>query len=576
MLETHALKCDDTFPCPNELRRRIDFWIEVFRTWRTDQVVFHDSAVPERVYVVLDTTATCKRRGSASSIEKRRTKIRTTLQQIASKLESGQTKWSAEERHLLGLFPNRKVSEIRTAAKNVRCQQGNRDRFAQALQRYGTYRSLVQDVLKKSDLPSDIQYLPFVESAYNPKAYSRVGAAGLWQIMPRTARTLGLQLSATMDERLDPQAATWAAARYLREATEVLTAVAKAKDPHVTSGRLNPFVITSYNYGVAGMRRAINEVGPDYIQVLRKYKSRSFRTAVRNFYASFLAARYVARNAERYFGNINDDPPLRYDIVVLKRDTSVKRIREVFSVSEEQLKVFNPGLTRYVWNGWRLVPKGYQLKLPVLDGGRAVQTAKLDKLPGEKLEFAGGNYKVRKGDTACGIAQAFQVKCSDIINANALGKRALIRVGQKLFIPGKDGAKTTVASVPGAVPELTGGTYTVRKGDTACDIARAFRVDCKALIHANGLNSRGLIYVGQNLLVPGKEGATKVASTSEVTPELTGGTYTVRKGDTACDIARAFRVDCKALIHSNGLGSRGLIYVGQNLLVPGKEGATKV
>ena len=80
--------------------------------------------------------------------------------------------------------------------RSIRCQQGNHDRFQDALQRFGTYHEMVREALQTAGLPQDIQYLPFVESAYNPFAYSRVGAAGLWQIMPRTGRNLGLRLNA--------------------------------------------------------------------------------------------------------------------------------------------------------------------------------------------------------------------------------------------------------------------------------------------------------------------------------------------------------------------------------------------
>ncbi|MCP4231322.1 MAG: lytic transglycosylase domain-containing protein, partial [bacterium] len=170
-------------------------------------------------------------------------------------------------------------------------------------------------------MSEDILYLPFVESAFNPKAYSSAGAAGLWQIMPRTGRTLGLQLNATIDERFDPESATWAAARYLRNSTDSLTKLAKEIDPNISDSAINPFVITSYNYGVSGMRRAIRQFGPDYITVLNKYKSASFRTAVRNFYSSFLAARYVAQNFEKYFGDFRADDGDKRSVVVLKRPT---------------------------------------------------------------------------------------------------------------------------------------------------------------------------------------------------------------------------------------------------------------
>ncbi len=440
-VERHDLQCDDTFPCPPEIRRRVDFWVKVFRSWTTDQVIFHDTQRPERVYSVKRTTATCRRRGAAPAIERERKRIRRLLNGIATKLDKKTTKWSDEEQALLELFPDRRAGTLRTSAKNIRCQQGNRDRFVGALKRYGRYRNHVVQVLREHNLSEDIQYLPFVESAYNPKAYSRVGAAGLWQIMPRTARKLGLQLNATIDERFDPEAATWGAARYLSRSTATLTALAEKKNGKITKGQINPFVITSYNYGVAGMSRAINKIGPDYVQVLKKYRSRAFRTAVKNFYSSFLAARYVAKNAERYFGSVARAQPLRYSAAALKQPTSVDRVTQVFGVSAAELKALNPALTRFVWNGWRLIPEGYTLRLPYRKDQWFEQVAKLNSLPAEQPQLSGRQYIVRRGDTACRIARAFDVRCRDLIELNRLGRRALIRVGQKLDIPGRPSTK---------------------------------------------------------------------------------------------------------------------------------------
>ncbi|MDH3638804.1 MAG: LysM peptidoglycan-binding domain-containing protein [Gammaproteobacteria bacterium] len=460
-VERHELKCDDTFPCPPEIRRRVDFWIMVFRAWNTNQVIFHDTQRPERVYSVKRTKATCRRRGAARSIEVERERIRGRLRGIAAKLDKKTKKWSREEKALLALFPDGSAKTIRTAAKNIRCQQGNRDRFIEALKRYGKYRNHIIEVLRDHDLSEDIQYLPFVESAYNPKAYSRVGAAGLWQIMPRTARTLGLQLNATIDERFDPEAATWGAARYLSRSTATLTKFANKKNRNVTQGQINPFVITSYNYGVAGMSRAINQIGPDYVKVLDKYRSRAFRTAVKNFYSSFLAARYVAKNADRYFGSVAQSSPFRYSAVALKRPTSVQRITKVFGVPAAKLKALNPALTRFVWNGWRLIPEGYTLKLPHHKDDWFERVAKLNSLPAEQPQLSGQQYVVQRGDTACRIARAFDVRCRDLIELNRLGRRALIRVGQKLDIPGQQRKQPKLvvakAEAVNLVPPAAGG-----------------------------------------------------------------------------------------------------------------------
>ncbi len=450
-VDRHPLACGSVFPCPPEIERRVDFWIKVFRTWSTDQIIFHDNVHPERVYSVKTTKSRCSRKRPGRAVTREKRRIAAQLRQIAAKLKAGSRKWTREQKDVLKLFPTRDAAEIRRAAKRVRCQQGNRDRFREALRRFGRYRDYVLHTLRDSGLPEDLQYLPFVESAYNPKAYSPAGAAGLWQIMPRTARTLGLQLNATVDERFDPEAATWGAARYLLNATKKLQDAVLAKTGrNATVTEINPFVITSYNYGVSGMRRAIKQFGPDYITVLRKYKSPYFRTAVKNFYASFLAARYAAQNAEQYFGEFETDGAMQYSLISLTRPTSVKRIQKVFGVSAQELKDMNPALTRYVWRGWRLIPEGYALRLPYKKRGWETQVAKLERLTAEQPQLSGRKYVVRRGDTACGIAEIFSVKCRDLIQANGLGRRALIRVGQKLDIPGKPRrpSKTVVAKRP--------------------------------------------------------------------------------------------------------------------------------
>lgn len=445
-VEKHNLNCGDTFPCPPEIQRRVDFWVMVFRKWNTNQVIFHDTNRPERVYSVKKTKFTCSRKKAAKSVERERSRIKNGLLGVAKKLTQAEPKYSKDEKELLALFPTKNAKEVKRAAYNVRCQQGNRDRFLEALKRYEFYKDHILQVLRDADLSEDILYLPFVESAYNPRAYSRVGAAGLWQIMPRTARTLGLQLSATIDERFDPEAATRAAARYLRRSTDKLTAKAKEEVPSVTRSQINPFVITSYNYGVSGMWRAIDRMGPDYIAVLKKYKSPGFRTAVRNFYSSFLAARYVAQNAQRYFGDISVDNEFRYSVVVLKQSTSAQRVSKVFGVPGDELRKLNPALTRNVWKGWRLIPDGYSLHLPYRKDQWQKQVARLDRLKPESPLLSGNQYVVVRGDTACEIARVHRIGCRDLIQLNNLGRRALIRVGQKLEIPAKAGTATTVAS----------------------------------------------------------------------------------------------------------------------------------
>jgi len=435
LLGSHGLKCDKIFPCPDELKPRVTFWIDVFTQHGDDTIILHDSENPQRVYKVIKTTTRCSRRNEARSIKNAKASVRNQLLQIADKRAQGVTQFSGEKQHLAELVKNEKPAEIRKAAKRIRCQGGVADQFLRALERHGTYGPMVVTTLKKAGLPTDIQYLPFVESSYRPTAYSRVGAAGMWQIMPRTARTLGLKISSTVDERLDPELASAAAARYFLDSRKRLGDTAR----NIKSAKkysLYPFVITSYNYGASGMVRAMDKVGPDYMDVLNKYKAGGFQIAVKNFYSSFLAARHVAQNADEYYPNHKVAQPLAVDVVTIKTPASIERLMSVFSVSEDTLKKYNTSLMRLVWTGRRFVPKGYKLKLPKAAAGRSEQVAKLYKLPAEEPKYIEYSYRVKRGDTACGIAKKEAVSCRELIALNNLGRRALIRTGQIITIPG--------------------------------------------------------------------------------------------------------------------------------------------
>lgn len=543
----HKMQCNSAFPCPPDLQDRVNFWIDIYGRWDSQDSVLHDALVPHRVYAVFEGRA-CGRKGNTSFVKEQKKRISGELHTLAKQLDRNSTINSGYRRHLLKLFPDRSSAEIRRAASDIRCQTGNRDGFQAALRRFGTYGPIVRNVLKSSGLPRDIQYLPFVESSYNPKAYSRVGAAGMWQIMPATARDLGLELNATVDERLDPEAASWAAARYLKKARATLTKAARKKDPQVKDSELSPFVITSYNYGMNGMRRAITKIGPDYMQVLNKYRSGSFQVAVKNFYAGFLAARHVAKNQKKFFGSVMPGRPLRYDTLVLDRPVSISRIKNVFNLSEAQLKEFNPALTRFVWHGWRTIPDGYRLRLPPRVSGWQNAVARLKMMPPEALPSGSVEYTVRAGDTACGVAAAFNADCDVLIAMNGLNRQAVIQVGQKLQVPSLAQRRQNVAR---------GGKYIVTSGDTACSIARRYGVGCDDLLAANGLGRGSVLGVGMTLIIPGSLGQSPSAG------------YTVGKGDSVCSIASRHSVDCDKLLAANGLTKGEYIFPGQSLTIPG-------
>ncbi len=545
--------CSQAFPCPDEIRRRVDFWIAVFSAWSNTDAVLHDTNTPSRVFEVIYDGGSCQE----PAVKSKRKKLKADLQALANNLRSGRGPQGENQRKLSLLFSPLTAEPVSETAENLRCQLGVKDQFEEALANFQRYSPMTSRIIKEAGMPKDLVYLPFVESSYRPDAYSKAGAAGMWQIMPGTARSLGMDLNATVDERLDPEAATRAAMQYFKKAKKSLTEKAKQTLPNISAAQINPFIVTSYNYGVNGMRRAIDEVGPYYYKVLNEYKSPAFQVAVKNFYASFLAARHLAINAEQYFGNIKGLKPIKQQTLILQNAVSIERIKEQFDLTEADLKPLNLGLTRFAWNNWRLIPAGYRLRLPFDNDKWERQIASLRALPPEPQSKNKTIYRVRRGDTACGIANAFAVKCRDLIDANSLGRKAIVQLGQRLVVPGRSTGKNSTAGV-------RKGEYTVKRGDTACTVASRLSVPCKELIRLNKLGRQGKILVGQKLRVPG----TVQGNTTSAKVLAKATKYKVKSGDTLCQIAERFDVPCSQLRRDNRVSKKGNIRVGQVLKLP--------
>lgn len=559
---SHHLDCSADFPCPTALHRRVDFWVEVFSRWDKNTAILHDYDEPWRVYQTIDGVKACNEKG----VKRERKRLQANLNALADRLKKDQTPKGKIQRHLAKQFDRLNSRIVYKGAKNIRCQLGVQDQFSNALSRFQRYKGLVSEIIADTGMPEDLLYLPFVESSYRANAYSKVGAAGMWQIMPNTARSLGMDLNAVLDERLDPEAATRGAMRYFKNAQNKLIPLAREIRPGISVSEINPFIVTSYNYGVNGMRRAIKQVGPDFPKVLDEYKSAAFQVAVKNFYASFLAARHLARHADVYFDAIKADSALRYQTFILPVPTSVERIKYQFDLREKEIKPLNPALTRFAWNNWRLIPAGYRLHLPYRKHRWLTQIDKLKALPPEPQSEFKLVYRVRKGDTACAIANAFRVKCKELISVNRLGKRAALRIGQKLDIPGR-APKAATQAVAKADKMGRTGSYTVKSGDTACGIAKRYGVACRELIRVNQLGRKAKISIGQGLQIPGLSEAVAQAGVTSSSLE-----YTVKRGDTVCEIAQRYAIACKKLISENQLNRKGAIHIGQVLTIYGRSG----
>ncbi len=191
--------------------------------------------------------------------------------------------------------------------------------------------------------------------------------------MPGTGRRF-LRVNDAVDERLDPYRATEAAAQLLDYNYRLLGTW--------------PLALTAYNHGAAGMRRARDSMGTsDIATIARKYRSPSFGFASRNFYVSFLAALEISRNPEKYFGNLSRQTPLRTMEVEMPSYVPLSALQKTLKIERSHLATLNPALRPTVWEGQRLVPKGYRLRLPADTG--AMTTAQLADKIGPLDQYAG-------------------------------------------------------------------------------------------------------------------------------------------------------------------------------------------
>lgn len=434
----YNLSCNQSFPCPDEIKDRVYFWVAIFSKYHDDQVVLHDAKEPWKVYDVIDTPLSCEQSGRTNNkIQKKREQIKTTLLSIYKK-QKNQQPLSPLESVLFDYFKDSDTKEFKKASKRVRCQNGLKSLFSKGIGVYNHYQKDIVNFLDQHNVSKDIQYLPFVESAYNPTAYSKVGAAGMWQIMPSTARKLGLTVNNTIDERFDPLKASKGAALYLKQSNDHLrTYITKLgmTDHHL----LGPFVITSYNYGVLGAKNMLKKVGLNYSKILTDYKGKRSKTAVQNFYSSFLAARYVAIHRDKFFDtarlNANFNKPIK---ITMQKELTAKTLISFLNLDTTQFKSLNPILRKKIWDGRKRIPVKTNINLP---HDHAINTSQLEQLWTKNFDDPIVNelkYKVRSGDTACSIAKNHNIACKKLISENNLGRRGLIRRGQILTIPFKE------------------------------------------------------------------------------------------------------------------------------------------
>jgi len=478
-----------SIPRPANLETEVQFWVRIYSEVTTSEGLIHDNRHLGVVYERVDLKPGQSYRSRERATDRVKSGYRTILRNLAKGKRDG---LSREEARVLALWPEGTSNrELRDAAGRLRFQLGQADKFRAGIIRSGEWKDYIEDTLREHGLPTELAALPHVESSFTPHAYSRIGAAGLWQFTRSTGRRF-MRIDHVVDERLDPFRATQSAARLLKQNRE-------------TTGSW-PLAITAYNHGAAGMRRAVRKLGTrDIDTIVRKYNGRTFGFASRNFYVEFLAALDVSQNYRRYFGELELNEPVDYEIFSLSFYTKAHDLVRALGIDESEFKSANPAFRPAVWRGAKYIPRKMSLRMPRVYMTRSMDDmlASIPSVAQHAAQTRDLTYKVRRGDALSTIARRFHVRVSDLVAINGLRSRHRIRVGQILKLP--DNGRSSPARVnvaksdPIEVP--ADGRYTVRRGDTVEGIATRFNLSEQQILSANSLRNRNRIYVGQTLFL---------------------------------------------------------------------------
>lgn len=490
---------DEIFPLPASLKSAVDFWCKTFSQWRMDQVVLHDDEHLGVVYRILEIPGPVAEGLTVSQrqwVRSQETLLAAELSRVYSDLLAGR-RLDPDGQELADAI-QRGNGKIQGAAERVRSQRGVRERFLRGLETSGGYIEWFRDAFRSQGLPEDLAYLPHVESSFSNVARSSVGAAGMWQFMPSTAR-LFMTVDSAVDERLNPVTAARSAARFFGEMHRKLGSW--------------PLAITSYNHGLGGMSRARDAYGNDIGRIVREYDSPSFGFASRNFYVEFLAARRIAKSPERHFPEgVRFHSSLSMKPWTLRRSMSAPEIGRHIGTSTSTLSYLNPGWTSQALSGKKQLRAGVTIWIPA---GRPVEdlpdppeiTVAARSAPSTSQQR---KHKIASGETLWSIARRYGVSVDALKAENGLSARTPIVPGNVLELPDGNRSQKIIRVAQKTVKKnntrmtasLQARKHRVKNGETAVRIATNYRVPLQKLLAVNKMNDRSVIRPGQMLTIP--------------------------------------------------------------------------
>ena len=350
------------FPTDPFVRRQVRFWEAVFQKYQSNSVIIHDLVDPLAMIDVINFDHYITNAGNVTSIASSEqtnlvknyiSRYDVAVERFA-KFKEAAVKFGPIEQRLNDVYSKDPASLTRLYKGDVkfRGQGGLSDTFISAAARAQEYMPYMERAFRQYGLPVSLTRLPFVESMFNLQARSKVGASGIWQFMPQTAREF-MYVGTLVDERNNPYKATHAAAQLFLENYRELKSW--------------PLAITAYNHGRGGMSKAAKAMGTNQLgNIISNYKSSSFGFASKNFYAEFLAAArtYELVTSTGLVKAKIDSPAM--DIIALSKPATLRSLSRITSLSPEAIAKLNPCLSTNITTKYldEALPKSYEIRLP--------------------------------------------------------------------------------------------------------------------------------------------------------------------------------------------------------------------
>jgi membrane-bound lytic murein transglycosylase D len=414
-----------------------------------------------------------------------------------------------------------------------------------AWQRSGRYHAMIQRVLQQEGVPQDLIYLAQAESGFQPLALSRAGARGMWQFMAQSGEIYGLQRSWWVDDRQDPEKATRAAGRHL-------------KDLYNQFGDWY-LAMAAYNSGASTVQHAVERTG--YADFWELYKRGVLPQETRNYVPIIVAVTIIAKNPEQYgLERVKPDPEQQLDQITIDYPIDLRLVAECVDSSVDYLQELNPSLLRMT------TPKDQPFILNLPAGSRDKYETAIALVPPDMRTYWRYHH-VEYGDTLPALARKYHTSATSIAEANNLTGDDL-KTGAKLIIPIAPTHQGTQSAAYSKHPTH----YKVRKGDTVASVADDFEVPVDKLRKWNHLRGSGELVPGRTLVIykpvssDSAEAATPETKTEHATAGHTGTTgskskaaaaaqpakyHKVKKGETLTSIAESNHVSVADLKRDN-------------------------